>query len=142
MNFPGGSPRPFTINATTEDGSAGIALSLFTRTASIIFPSCSVSSSDYVGVIDVPLMFGVGDLRVCHDVDIIDDNDCETPYKDLFSNLEYDSGSMPIIITQPRTQVIINDTAESECGKHNYITDCQVQEEVIDISIGLSPQNQ
>ena len=23
MNFPGGSPRPFTINATTEDGSAG-----------------------------------------------------------------------------------------------------------------------
>ena len=24
MNFPGGSPRPFTINATTEDGSAGM----------------------------------------------------------------------------------------------------------------------
>ena len=23
MNPPGGSPRPFTINATTEDGSAG-----------------------------------------------------------------------------------------------------------------------
>ena len=25
MNFPGGSPRPFTINATTEDGSAGMS---------------------------------------------------------------------------------------------------------------------
>ena len=68
-------------------------------------------------MIDVPLMFGVGDLRVCHDVDILDDNDCETPYEDFFSNLEYDSGVMPIIITRPRTQVIINDTAEPECGK-------------------------
>ena len=69
-------------------------------------------------MIDVPLMFGAGDSRVCHDVDIIDDNDCETPYEDFFSNLEYDSGDMPIIITQPRTQVIINDTAEPECGKY------------------------
>ena len=24
-NFPGGSPRPFTINATAEDGSAGMS---------------------------------------------------------------------------------------------------------------------
>ena len=24
MNFPGGSPRPFTINAATEDGSGGM----------------------------------------------------------------------------------------------------------------------
>ena len=119
MNFPGGSSRPFTINATTEDGTAGIALSFITRTASIIFSSCSVSGSGYVGVIDVPLMFGVGDLRVCHDVKIIDDNDCETPYNDIFSNLEYHSGDMPIIITRPRTQVIVNDTAEPECGKFN-----------------------
>jgi hypothetical protein len=135
MNFPGsGSPRPFTINATTEDGSA-------------------VSGADYVGVVDVPLMFQVGDVRVCHDVVIIDDDDCETPFEDFFSNLEYDSGEiiqfnagdvtqthtitindddeceddpnenffsnialeMPIIITRDRTRVIINDTAEPEC---------------------------
>jgi hypothetical protein len=93
---PGGSPRPFTINDTTEDGSA-------------------VSGSDYVGVVDVPLMFQVGDVRVCHDVVIIDDDDCETPFEDFFSNLEYDSGEMPIIITRDRTRVIINDTAEPEC---------------------------
>ena len=67
-------------------------------------------------MIDVPLMFGVGGLRVCHDVDIIDDNDCETPYEDFISNLA--SRDMPIAITQPRTQVIINDTAEPECGKY------------------------
>ena len=68
-------------------------------------------------------MFGVGDLRVCHDVDILDDNDCETPYEDFFSNLEYDSGVMPIIITRPRTQVIINDTAEPECGKDQVLVE-------------------
>ena len=63
-------------------------------------------------------MFGAGDSRVCHDVNILDDIDCETPYEDFFSNLEYDSGDMPIIITRPRTQVIINDTAEPECGEY------------------------
>ncbi|CAI8026301.1 Deleted in malignant brain tumors 1 protein [Geodia barretti] len=96
INFPGGSPRPFTINATTEDGSA-------------------VSGSDYAGVVDVPLMFEVGDDRVCHDVVIIDGDDCETPFEDFFSNLEYYSGDMPIIITRDRTRVNINDTAEPEC---------------------------
>ena len=62
-------------------------------------------------------MFQVGDVRVCHDVVIIDDDDCETPFEDFFSNLEYDSGDMPIIITRDRTRVIINDTDELECGK-------------------------
>ena len=116
-NFPGGSPRPFTINATTEDGSAG--MNNFQQHANIIhsFPFLLVSGDDYVGVVDVPLMFQVGDDRVCHDVVIIDDDDCETPFEDFFSNLEYDSGDMPIIITRDRTRVIINDTAEPECGK-------------------------
>ena len=62
-------------------------------------------------------MFWAGDSRVCYDVEIINDDDCETPYEDFFSNLEYDSGDMPIIITRPRTQVIVNDTAEPECGE-------------------------
>ena len=82
------------------------------------FPFLLVSGSDYVGVVDVPLMFQVGDVRVCHDVVIIDDDDCETPFEDFFSNLEYDSGEMPIIITRDRTRVIINDTAEPECGRY------------------------
>ena len=63
-------------------------------------------------------MFQMGDVRVCHDVVIIDDDDCETPLiEDFFSNLEYDSGVMPIIITRDRTRVIIDDTDELECGK-------------------------
>ena len=62
-------------------------------------------------------MFQMGDVRVCHNVVIIDDDDCETPFEDFFSNLEYDSGDMPIIITRDRTRVIINDTDELECGK-------------------------
>ena len=68
-------------------------------------------------------MFGVGDLRVCHDIAIIDDNECEAPYEDFFFNLEYDSGVMPITITRPRTQVIINDTAEPECGKDQVLVE-------------------
>ena len=77
----------------------------------------SVSGSDYVGVADVPLMFAVGETTVCHNVDIIDDDDCEQPFEDFFSNLVYASGEMPISITRPRTRVIIDDTAEPECGK-------------------------
>ena len=87
------------------------------RQKHLIFPHYSVSGSDYVGVVDVPLMFAMGESRVCHDVEVIDDDECETPYEDFFSNLEYDSGDMPIIITRDRTQVKINDTAEPECGK-------------------------
>ena len=68
-------------------------------------------------MVDVPLMFEMGVSRVCHDVENIDDDECETPYEDFFSNLEYDRRDMPIIITRERTQVIINDTAEPECGK-------------------------
>ena len=120
INFPGGSPRPFTINATTEDGSAGI--NNFSATCKNIFPPfLLVSGSDYAGVVDVPLMFEVGDDRVCHDVVIIDGDDCETPFEDFFSNLEYYSGDMPIIITRDRTQVIIDDTAEPECGRYTIL---------------------
>jgi hypothetical protein len=67
--------------------------------------------------VDVPLVFGVGDLRVCHDVVINDDNECEIdPIEDFFSTLEYVSGDMPIFIAPETTRVIINDTAEPECA--------------------------
>ena len=61
-------------------------------------------------------MFGVGDLRVCHNVVIMNDDNCETPFEDFFSNLEYDSGEMPITITRPRTQVLITSDSE-DCRK-------------------------
>ena len=81
-------------------------------------------------------MFQVGDDRVCHNVVIIDDDDCETPFEDFFSNLEYDSGDMPIIITRDRTRVIINDTAEPECGRYTILILKQ------DVIMPVIPQNQ
>ena len=67
---------------------------------------------------DVPLMFGVGDERVCYDIGIVNDTICELePIEDFFSNLVYISGEQPIIIDTARTRVIIDDTAEPECGK-------------------------
>ena len=82
-----------------------------------IFIIALVSGSDYIGIVDVPLMFGIGDIRLCQNVDIINDDECETPNENFFLNLEYVGGDMPITITQRRTQVIINDTVELECGK-------------------------
>ena len=64
---------------------------------------------------DVPLMFGVGDERVCYDIGIVNDTICELePIEDFFSNLVYISGEQPIITD---TRVIIDDTAEPKCGK-------------------------
>ena len=52
---------------------------------------------------------------MCHDVEIINDNICEVEV--FFANLVYISGEQPIIINPARTVVIINDTAEPECGE-------------------------
>ena len=71
-----------------------------------------------MGVADVPLEFIRGQRRACHTVIITQDDICEIDViEDFFSNLEYVSGIMPIIITRPRTRVIIDDTNEPECGK-------------------------
>ena len=87
----------------------------------LISSSYSVDTIDYTGVADVPLMFEVGDLRVCYDVEIIDDTICELEsIEDFFANLAYVSGEQPIIIDPEMTRVIINDTAEPECGKLTY----------------------
>ena len=117
MNFPGGSPRPFTITATTEDGSAGMYIHINHQVMKHIY---SVTGSDYAGILDVTLMFAIGEPIVCHDVEIIDDDKCETVSEPFFSHLEYDSGVMPIIITRERTQAIITDTREPECGKQTF----------------------
>ena len=55
---------------------------------------------------------------MCHDVEIINDNICEMESVEVFfANLVYISGEQPIIINPARTAVIINDTAEPECGE-------------------------
>ena len=76
-----------------------------------------VSTADYDAVMGEPLQFNQGDERVCHIITINPDNECEEPYEDFFSNLTLVSGVQPITVTQPRAQVIINDSMEPECSK-------------------------
>ena len=81
------------------------------------FFNYSVSGNDYIGEVDIQLIFQEGDVRVCHDVTITNDDKCEVPNEYFFSILEYDSGDLLVNITRRRTQVVIIDTAEPECGK-------------------------
>ena len=82
-----------------------------------IFFNYSESGNDYIGEVDIQLIFQEGDVRVCHDITITNDDKCEVPNEYFFSILEYDSGDLLVNITHRRTQVIIIDTAEPECGK-------------------------
>ena len=75
-----------------------------------------MSAFDYTGVTNVPYVFRIGDIRVCHNVSIINDTICESDENFPFL-LEYVSGELPINLDQPVTDVIIDDTAEPECGK-------------------------
>ena len=115
MNSDEGSPRPFVVSATTDDGEASKLD--FEQKMRRISPY-SASGVDYVGVANVLLIFGVGDYRVCLDINILNDSNCEIdPIEDFFSNLAYVSGEQPINIDPTRTRVIIKDTAEPECGR-------------------------
>ena len=116
MNSDEGSPRPFVISSTTEDGVASKSGNEQSK-KTLQFSLFPVSGVDYVGV-SADLIFGFGDSRVCHNVTIIDDGDCEIdPIEDFFANLAYVSEEQPINIDPDRTHVIIDDTAEPECGR-------------------------
>ena len=73
---------------------------------------------DYIGVID-ELIFTIGETRVCHTVDICDDEECEIDQtEDFYSDLTLRRGVQPISVVPSRTQVIIIDTDEPECGEY------------------------
>ena len=113
-SHPGGSPRAFTISATTRDGTAGSACDTCSR--HLYIPFTTVAGADYVAVSGEELLFNRGDTRVCHTIDILQDNICESdPNEFFFSDLAYVSGLMPITISPPTTQVIIDDNMEEEC---------------------------
>ena len=67
------------------------------------------------------LVFNTGDRRQCHTVNIVNDDDCEQPAENFFSDLSYVSGELPVTINPDRTTVFIDDDNEAECGK---ITEC------------------
>ena len=61
-------------------------------------------------------MFNRGDTQVCHTIDIIQDDICESdPNEQFFSDLAYVSGVLPITIDPSTAEVIIDDSAEPEC---------------------------
>ena len=118
MNSDEGSPRPFVVSATTDDGEASKLDFEQRMRRTLKFSRYSASGVDYVGVANVLLIFGVGDYRVCLDINILNGSNCEIdPIEDFFSNLAYVSGEQPINIDPTRTRVIIKDTAEPECGR-------------------------
>ena len=63
-------------------------------------------------------MFPRGVDRVCYNVPILQDNECEVSRLEIFfCDLQYVSGVMPITIDPGRVQVLILDTTEPECGE-------------------------
>ena len=90
----------------------------------IIFTTCihstTVVGADYIAD-NVELQLYLGDIQVCHTIDILHDNICEHPLNEFFfSDLAYVSGVQPITIAPPTAQVVIDDTAEPECEYKDY----------------------
>ena len=64
------------------------------------------------------LAFTRGDSQRCHIVNITQDDVCEHPDPDdFFANLAYVSGRQNIFMVRDRTQVLIDDSNEPECGE-------------------------
>ena len=84
-------------------------------------PAChssTVAGDDYVAVVGELLVFPRGVDRVCHNVSILQDDECEVSrVEDFFYSLQYVSGVMPITIDPRRARIVISDTTEPECGE-------------------------
>ena len=66
------------------------------------------------------IQFNTGDINQIHRINITQDEDCEDdPIELFFSNIVLDSGVQPIEVIRPEAIILINDTAEPECGKSN-----------------------
>ena len=76
-----------------------------------------VEGIDYVGQ-SANLAFARGNSRICHAVNIIQDDFCEFPEpEDFFASMAYVSGIQNINIIRNRTRVLIDDSNEPECGE-------------------------
>ena len=73
-----------------------------------------VAPGDYISA-SGELVFAVGDTRMCHDVQIVNDGICERPeIEQFFSNLELVSGLPIIDVDPPTAAVLIDDSVD--CG--------------------------
>ena len=69
---------------------------------------------------------------MCHTITIIQDNICEIdPNEQFFSDLSFISGLQPITINPARATVIIDDSAEPECGMYNVLYSCLVLGDIV-----------
>ena len=74
-----------------------------------------VAPGDYISA-SGELVFAVGDTRMCHDVQIVNDGICERPeIEQFFSNLELVSGLPIIDVDPPTAAVLIDDSVD--CGR-------------------------
>ena len=63
------------------------------------------------------IQFNAGDITQMHTILINDDDNCEKgPNENFFSNITLNSGIPDILVTVPCATVIIDDTAELNCG--------------------------
>ena len=77
-----------------------------------------MSPDDYLGISNEIIQFNVGDVRVNHNITIIDDEICEdNPNEFFYSNLTLFSGEQPIIVIRPDALIVIDDTLEPDCSK-------------------------
>ena len=123
VSHSGGAPEAFNITATTRDGTAGTTnhrtyacnvCTLYWLAHSFI---ATVAGLDYVKVVGREFVFNRRDIRVCHNIDILQDSDLElVPNEFFFIDLSYVSGVQPIIIDPATAQVVIDDSAEPECS--------------------------
>lgn len=79
----------------------------------------SVAEVDYEQK-SVNLDFSLGSVAECHTVTILQDINCELPAENFFADLSYVSGVQTINIIFPTTEVIIDESAEPECGKLHF----------------------
>ena len=84
-------------------------------------PITTVPGVDYTAVSGQQLVFPRGSMRVCHIINILQDDVCEnSPNEYFYSDLAYVSGVQPINIDPPTAQVIIDDSRETECSKYDW----------------------
>ena len=75
----------------------------------------AVAPGDYGAVTNQIITFVENQMRATHTIIINQDDDCENdPNENFFSNIAFNSGTLPISVIRPRAEVIIDDTNESE----------------------------
>ena len=113
-----GTPKPFTLLVSTEDGTAGmpswysvISCQEYTHSLTLSLSLHPVSPDDYGSVIGQLIQFNTGDTNQTHTIIINPDDICEDNANEFFlSNIDLDSGAPPIEVIRPQATVIIDVT--------------------------------